>query len=333
MRCVEMHDWPGVARTRRPTTFCAAASTSALGSMISGALLPSSSPTFLRGARALMPQPTSGEPVNVIERDVGVVDDRVADGATAARHDVEVAGGEAALVEEDAGERERRERSLARGLQHHRAAGRDRGCELVRDEVEREVERADRADDADRHAQRERELAFAGRARVHRAPSRPASVRAATAANVNVEIARCASTRAVLIGLAASVAMTWASSSVRSGHDLGRAVEDLGPLPGRQRARPRARPSRPCTAASTCSGPHAGTRPRSASSYGARTSIHVAGGDGLAADRDGASQSQQPCGRGYDCTRVTKRSPPGGAERASRASRGRRGAGRSRTPR
>ena len=35
----------------------------------------------------------------------------------------------------------------------------------------------------------------------------PASVRAATAANVNVETARWASTRAVLIGLAASVAM------------------------------------------------------------------------------------------------------------------------------
>jgi hypothetical protein len=44
----------------------AAVSTSALGSMISGALLPSSSPTFLRGARPRMPQPTSGEPVKVI---------------------------------------------------------------------------------------------------------------------------------------------------------------------------------------------------------------------------------------------------------------------------
>ena len=44
----------------------AAVSTSPSGSMITGALLPSSSPTFLCGARALMPQPTSGEPVNVM---------------------------------------------------------------------------------------------------------------------------------------------------------------------------------------------------------------------------------------------------------------------------
>ncbi len=43
----------------------------------------------------------------------------------------------------------------------------------------------------------------------------PASVRAATAANVKVETQRCASTRAVLIGFAASVAMMRASSSVR----------------------------------------------------------------------------------------------------------------------
>ena len=79
-----------------------------------------------------------------------MVDDRVADGAAAAGHDVEVAGGEAALVEQHARERDRRERRLARGLQHDRAAGRDRGRELVRDEVEREVERADRADHTDR---------------------------------------------------------------------------------------------------------------------------------------------------------------------------------------
>ena len=65
MRCVEMHDWPA-CENPATETFFAAVSTSALGSMISGALLPSSSPTFLRAARARMPQPTSGEPVNVM---------------------------------------------------------------------------------------------------------------------------------------------------------------------------------------------------------------------------------------------------------------------------
>ena len=46
--------------------FAAAAFQSLSASMITGALLPSSRPTFLRGARARMSQPTGGEPVNVI---------------------------------------------------------------------------------------------------------------------------------------------------------------------------------------------------------------------------------------------------------------------------
>ena len=60
-----MHDCPAWLKPATDTFF-AAVSTSPLGSMMSGALLPSSRPTFLRGACALMPHPTSGEPVNVI---------------------------------------------------------------------------------------------------------------------------------------------------------------------------------------------------------------------------------------------------------------------------
>ena len=60
-----MQDWPAWLKPATET-FVAAAATSPLGSMIRGALLPSSRPTFLRGAWALIPQPTSGEPVNVI---------------------------------------------------------------------------------------------------------------------------------------------------------------------------------------------------------------------------------------------------------------------------
>ena len=114
-----------------------------------------------------MPQPTSGDPVNVIERDVGMFDDRIADGAAAARHDVELSGGEPALVEQDPRERDGGERRLAGRLQHDGASGRDGRRELVRNEVEREVERADRADHSVGHAQRERELALSGGARVH----------------------------------------------------------------------------------------------------------------------------------------------------------------------
>ena len=118
---------------------------------------------------------------------------------------------------EQVGERDRRLSGVWTGrLEHDRAAGRDRRRELVGDEVEREVERADRADDADRHAQREAELALAAAASRRAATISPASVRASAAANVNVPTARCASTRAVLIGLAASSAMMRANSSRRS---------------------------------------------------------------------------------------------------------------------
>ncbi len=65
MRWVEMQLWPA---WEKPATriLVAAVCQSLSGSMITGALLPSSSPTFLRGARARIDQPTSGEPVNVI---------------------------------------------------------------------------------------------------------------------------------------------------------------------------------------------------------------------------------------------------------------------------
>ena len=65
IRCVEMQLCPA---WEKPATriLVTAASQSLSASMMTGALLPSSSPTFLRGARARMLQPTSGEPVNVI---------------------------------------------------------------------------------------------------------------------------------------------------------------------------------------------------------------------------------------------------------------------------
>ena len=101
MRCVEMHDWPACEKPATDT-FLAAVSTSALGSMISGALLPSSRPTFLRGGAGADAPSDLGRAGERDERDVGMVDDRVADGAAAAGHDVEVAGREPALVEQHA---------------------------------------------------------------------------------------------------------------------------------------------------------------------------------------------------------------------------------------
>src|SRR6478672_8808600 len=60
-----MHDCPA---NENPATLilAAAPAQSPSGSTTTGALLPSSSPTRLRGAAARMPQPTSGDPVKVI---------------------------------------------------------------------------------------------------------------------------------------------------------------------------------------------------------------------------------------------------------------------------
>ena len=96
-----------------------------------------------------------------------VLDEHVADLARGPDEDVEPAGRKTCLVRE-LRERQRRERSLARRLEDDRAARGEGRSDLVGDEVEREVERADRADDADRLAQRERELALSGLGGVHR---------------------------------------------------------------------------------------------------------------------------------------------------------------------
>ena len=76
-------------------------------------------------------------------------------------------GGQARLVLE-LGEEQRRQRRLGSGLEHDGAARSERRRDLVRDEVEREVEGGDRSHDADRPAERERELADARLRRVHR---------------------------------------------------------------------------------------------------------------------------------------------------------------------
>ena len=65
-----MHDWPAWLNPAT-ATFAAAVAQSPDGSMISGALLPSSRPTFFSAALAAMAQPTSGEPVNVIRATSG----------------------------------------------------------------------------------------------------------------------------------------------------------------------------------------------------------------------------------------------------------------------
>ncbi len=89
-----------------------------------------------------------------------MLDDGVADGAAASRHDVEVLARQPALVDEQGGELDGAERRLRGRLEDDRAAGGDRRGELVGDEVEWKVERRDRPDHADRDTHRESHLAL-----------------------------------------------------------------------------------------------------------------------------------------------------------------------------
>ena len=97
-----------------------------------------------------------------------MVDDRVSDRRATADHDVEPLRRQAAVLDEQLGELDRAERGLPRRLQDDRATGRDRRGDLVRDQVEREVERRDRTDHTDRTPHREPDLALAGRDRIER---------------------------------------------------------------------------------------------------------------------------------------------------------------------
>ena len=167
MRCVEMQDWPAWLN---PATRILSAATSQLASdsMITGALLPSSRPTFLRGARALIPQPTSGEPVNVMSAMSGSSTSALPTVDPLPVTTFKLAERETALLEQHFRQGDGREGRLAGRLEHDRAASGDRGCHLVGDEVQREVEGADGTDDTDRHAEGEAELPFSRRGRVER---------------------------------------------------------------------------------------------------------------------------------------------------------------------
>src|SRR3954452_23438093 len=97
-----------------------------------------------------------------------MVDQRVADVTARAGHDVQPTRRKAALVEQEIGKPYRRQRGLTRRLEHDGAPRGDRRRDLVGDEIEREVERTDRADHADRYAYDEAELAGTGVAGVER---------------------------------------------------------------------------------------------------------------------------------------------------------------------
>ena len=110
MRWVEMHDWPAWLNPATGSSW--PRSPGRVGLDDHRRVVAELEPDLLAGRPARMPQPTSGEPVNVIMRDVGVVDERVADGAPPPVTTLSQPGGQAALVEQELGERERGQRRL-----------------------------------------------------------------------------------------------------------------------------------------------------------------------------------------------------------------------------
>ena len=122
---------------------------------------------LLPGCTTLDAPSDLGRPGEGDVRDVVMVDDRVADAAATTDDDVQPPGRKPAFVEQHLGQQQCSERRLRGGLQHHRAPCGDRGSNLVGYEVQRKVERADRADDPDRESEREAELAGTGVVRVH----------------------------------------------------------------------------------------------------------------------------------------------------------------------
>ena len=97
-----------------------------------------------------------------------MVHERVADGATAAGHYMQVVGWEPALFNQQSDEHHRRQRRLAGRLEHHRASCGNRWSDLVGHEVEWEVERRDGRHDPDRHPHGEPDLALAHRCSIER---------------------------------------------------------------------------------------------------------------------------------------------------------------------
>ena len=95
-------------------------------------------------------RPTGVEPVNDTTSTSGCVVQLRADGVVRRREHVHDAGRDVGRLGDELAERERRPRRVGRALQHHRAAGRERGRELRERELDRVVVRRDRADDAGR---------------------------------------------------------------------------------------------------------------------------------------------------------------------------------------
>ena len=137
-------------RRRRPAMRLTAQSRSAVWSTMTPALPPSSSTTFFLPARSFIRQPTLGLPVKVSSLKRSSATIRSPSSRVIGRMLTIPAGTPAAST--ISATVEHRQRVLGRRLEDDRVAAGDGRRELVRGQVEREVERADGRDRADREA-------------------------------------------------------------------------------------------------------------------------------------------------------------------------------------
>ncbi len=195
-------------------SFCAATSRSASSAITTGVELPSSSRTRFCGARSAIPQPTPLEPVNVIIRTRSSETSTSPISPAGPTNTVSQPSGSPASRSSSARSRAESGVELA-GLRTTGQPAASAGASLCATRL---------------HGKLNGEIAPItpiGRRSVNAtlpAPASdasigttsPASLRASTAANVYVETARDASTRAVLIGFPASAQIVCAISSCRS---------------------------------------------------------------------------------------------------------------------
>ena len=96
------------------------------------------------------------------ESDVWVVNDRVAHRASPTGDDLQVLRRQPALLDQHLGQCQTAERGLAGWLEYHRATRRNGRANLVHHQIQRKVKRCNRTNDADRDSQREAQLPLAG---------------------------------------------------------------------------------------------------------------------------------------------------------------------------
>ena len=271
MRCTEMQLWPANANACA-ASFAAASSMSASGSTITGVALPSSRRTRFFGARCCeapsrrAPEPGEGDQLT---RSSSTSTSPISDAGPTTTFSQP--GGSPASSSSSAS-RSADSGVWVAGLSTTGASRRERGRDLVRDEVQREVERADRADDADRAPQREGELALAGLAGVHRDHLAGELPRLDGGERVRRHRAHRLDARGLhrLAGLVGDLPRDLVVAPAERGGD---AHEDLGALVRRQRL-PHAQPLLRRVARLVSAAPAFATRPTTSPEKGERTSIH-----------------------------------------------------------